>query len=161
MAKYNKVFAALDGAATQEAVVRRALSIAHDNNAEVLFGHVLDSVRLETGAVGQSDLVALHKQHIEKALERQLNRARKDPNIPSVDIAVGMGSIGETLANELAKPFKPDLLICGARGLSNLKYAFVGSVSTYLVRHMDCDVLVVRPESIDEIEEEDYAQAGA
>ena len=59
--------------------------------------------------------------------------------------------------NAIIKPFKPDLVICGVRGLSSIKYAFVGSVSTYLVRHMECDVLVVRPEAIDEIPEDEYA----
>ncbi|MEE8722669.1 MAG: universal stress protein, partial [Eggerthellaceae bacterium] len=28
--------------------------------------------------------------------------------------------------------------------LSNVKYAFVGSVSTHLIRTMSCDVLVVK-----------------
>jgi nucleotide-binding universal stress UspA family protein len=32
--------------------------------------------------------------------------------------------------------------------LSNIKYAFVGSVSTHLIRSVKCDVLVVRPESL-------------
>ena len=50
----------------------------------------------------------------------------------------------------------PDLVICGVRGLSNIKYAFVGSTSTFLVRHMECDVLVVRPEAIEEIDESEY-----
>ncbi|MEG0505053.1 MAG: universal stress protein, partial [Raoultibacter sp.] len=38
----------------------------------------------------------------------------------------------------------PDLVICGERGLSNIKYAFVGSVSTHLIRSVRCDVLVVK-----------------
>ena len=33
---------------------------------------------------------------------------------------------------------------CGERGLSNIKYVFVGSVSTYLIRNLRCDVLVVK-----------------
>ena len=51
-------------------------------------------------------------------------------------------------------------MICGVRGLSNIKYAFVGSVSTYLVRHMPCDVLVVRPEAIEQVDDEEYAHLG-
>jgi nucleotide-binding universal stress UspA family protein len=42
------------------------------------------------------------------------------------------------------------LVICGVRGLSNIKYAFVGSVSTSLIRNVNCDVLVVRPETLEE-----------
>ena len=36
------------------------------------------------------------------------------------------------------------LELCGERGLSNIKYVFVGSVSTYLIRNLRCDVLVVK-----------------
>ena len=158
MARYNRIFAALDGGDTQLAVARRTLSIAHDNNSEVLFGHALDSSTFETAGVGSEEIAATSKKTIEDALERQLTRAMHDTCIPSVEVKAEVGRIEETLA-KMAKEFNPDLVICGVRGLSNIKYAFVGSVSTYLVRHMECDVLVVRPEAIDEIDEADYAQA--
>ena len=61
---------------------------------------------------------------------------------------VRAGRVSETLVEALIEPFEPDLVICGVRGLSNLKYAFVGSVSTHLIRSVKCDVLVVRPESL-------------
>lgn len=160
MARYNKVLAALDDGDTRLAVARRALSIAHDNNAEVLLGHVVNSSDLELGGVDGGAIAEKSKQAIEESLERQLTRAQHDPCIPSVEVKVKAGRIEESLG-DLAKEFKPDLVICGVRGLSNMKYAFVGSVSTYLIRHMECDVLVVRPEAIDEIDEEDYAQAQA
>lgn len=156
MARYNKIFAALDGGSTQEAVARRTLSIAHDNNAEVLFGHVLDSSKFETGAVGGDELAEVTKTNLEQSLSRFLNRAAQDECIPSVEVQVKSGRTTETLVNDLIKPFNPDLVICGVRGLSTIKYAFVGSVSTHLIHHMECDVLVVRPESIDAIPEDEY-----
>ena len=52
--------------------------------------------------------------------------------------------VAETLAEQLIEPFAPDLVVCGERGLSNIKYVFVGSVSTYLIRNLRCDVLVVK-----------------
>ena len=158
MARYNKVFAALDDGDTRLAVARRALSIAHDNNAEVLLGHVISNSALELAGVDGDEIADKSKQAIEESLERQLSRAKNDKCIPSVEVKVKAGRIEESLA-EFAKEFAPDLVICGVRGLSNMKYAFVGSVSTYLVRHMECDVLVVRPEAIDEIDEADYAHA--
>ena len=39
MARYKKILAALDGGETRLAVARRALSLAHDNEADVLFVH--------------------------------------------------------------------------------------------------------------------------
>ena len=44
MAQYQRIFAALDGASTQKAVAQRAVALAADNGARLLFGHVVDSV---------------------------------------------------------------------------------------------------------------------
>ena len=149
MARYNKIFAALDGGGTQEAVVRRTLSIAHDNNAEVLFGHVIDSVPYEANGIDFAALTDDGRERIEEAMATYFNRARNDECIPSIDLQVRAGRVAETLIDTLIKPYQPDLVICGVRGLSNIKYAFVGSVSTNLIRNVDCDVLVVRPETLD------------
>lgn len=70
--------------------------------------------------------------------------AEADDRIPSVDIVVKTGQIQETLQKEYIDVFDPDLVICGERGLSNITYVFVGSVSTYLIRNVRCDVLVVK-----------------
>ena len=156
MASYNKILAALDGAATQEAVIRRTFSIAHDNNAEVLLAHVIDSRLFETGGVRGEEIAKSNRDAIEKELARYLNRAKNDPHIPNVDIKVTVGNIAESLVNDIAKDYDPDLVICGVRGLSSIKYAFVGSVSTYLIRHMKCDVLVVRPEVIEDVDYTEY-----
>lgn len=150
MARYNKIFAALDGGATQEAVVRRALSIAHDNNAEVMFGHIIDSVPYEANGIDFAALTEDGQQRIEEQMAPYFNRARNDECIPAVEVKVRAGRVSETLVETLIKPYNPDLVICGVRGLSNIKYAFVGSVSTNLIRNVECDVLVVRPETLEE-----------
>ena len=148
MARYNRIFAALDGGNTQEAVVRRTLSIAHDNNAEVLFGHIIDSVPYEASGIDFAALTQDGKERIEAAMEPYFTRARNDDFIPYIDLEVRAGRVSETLIESLIEPFNPDLVICGVRGLSNIKYAFVGSVSTGLIRNVNCDVLVVRPEAL-------------
>lgn len=150
MARYNRIFAALDGGATQQAVARRALSIAHDNNAEVVFGHVIDSVPYEANGIDFAALIEDGQARIRESIGSYLDRASNDEHIPSVDVRVRAGRVAETLVEGLIEPFDPDLVICGVRGLSNIKYAFVGSVSTHLIRNVSCDVLVVRPETLDE-----------
>ena len=155
MAKYNRIFAALDGGDTQLAVARRALSIAHDNNAEVVLAHAVESTDLEMARINLDDFAVKIKGHIEEVLEKQLMRAMHDECVPSVEVWVKAGKIN-TVLSEMAAEFDPDLVICGVRGLSSVKYAFVGSVSTYLIRHMPCDVLVVHPEAIEDIDETEY-----
>ena len=146
MFQYKRIFASLDGSAGQEAVVRRAVALAHDNEAELLFGHVIDSVPYEANGIDFAALCEDGARRIEEALGDVLEAARADEKIKSVEVQVRAGRIQDTLAENLIKPFGPDLVICGARGLSNIKYAFVGSVSTFLIRNMTCDVLVVKPE---------------
>ena len=155
MARYSRIFAALDGALTQEAVVRRAFSIAHDNRADLLLGHVIDSVPYEANGIDFAALTEDGLDRIEEELAPYLARGRADERIPSVDVQVRAGRVAETLIESLIEPFKPDLVICGVRGLSNIKYAFVGSVSTQLIRNVECDVLVVRPESLADDDTED------
>ena len=156
MARYNKIFAALDGANTQEAVVRRAFSIAHDNRAEVLFGHVIDSLPYEASGIDFASLMQDGKERLEAELERYFTRASHDECIPHFALEVRAGRVSEALIEGLIEPYEPDLVICGVRGLSNIKYAFVGSVSTSLIRNVNCDVLVVRPETLEEHPQDEW-----
>ena len=149
MACYNKILAALDSGDTQLAVAHRALKIAHDDHAEVLFAHIVDSTELGQARVDIVHYVETCKQAIEEALADELAAAAQDECIPAVNILVRGGIINEAL-DMVAKDFNPDLVICGARGLSGIKAMVLGSVSTYLVRHMACDVLVVRPEALED-----------
>ena len=49
--RYKRIFAALDGGSTQEAVAQRAIALAAGNHAELVFGHVIDSVPYEASGV--------------------------------------------------------------------------------------------------------------
>ena len=144
MAPYQRIFAALDGASTQKAVAQRAVALAADNGARLLFGHVVDSVPNEANGADYEALCAEDVMRIEDELADELRAVRENPAIPSVDVQVRAGRVAETLAEQLIEPFAPDLVVCGERGLSNIKYVFVGSVSTYLIRNLRCDVLVVK-----------------
>ena len=142
--RYTRIFAALDEASTQEAVAERAVALAADDHAELVFGHVIDSVTYEASGVDFEALCAEGKKRIEADLADILAEARANADIPSVELIVRAGRITDTLGHQLIEPTQPDLVICGERGLSNIKYAFVGSVSTFLIRSMRCDVLVVK-----------------
>ena len=55
----------------------------------------------------------------------------------------GHGSPADVIVQE-AEDSNADLIVVGTRGLHAGKRAFVGSVSTKVVHHAPCDVLVVR-----------------
>ena len=141
---YKRIFAALDGASTQRAVMERAIALAEEEHAELTCGHVIDSVPYEAAGVDFELLCNEGKIRIETDLADLLEKARNNADIPSVQLIVRAGRITDTLTEQLIEPFKPDLVICGERGLSNMQYAFVGSVSKYLIRTVRCDVHVVK-----------------
>ena len=141
---YKRIFAALDGASTQQAVMERAIALAEEEHAELTFGHVIDSVPYEASGVDFELLCNEGKIRIETDLADLLEKARNNADIPSVQLIVRAGRITDTLQKQLIEPNEPDLVICGERGLSNMQYAFVGSVSKYLIRTVRCDVHVVK-----------------
>lgn len=144
MKQYKRVFAALDGGSTQEEVAQRAIQIASLNHAELMLGHVIDSVPDSLTGTDYQELAQTIQTRLEDSLGDILKDARNNPNIPSVEVVVKVGRIQETIHNLMIKPFNPDIVVCGERGLSNITYVFVGSVSTYLIRNLRCDVLVVK-----------------
>ena len=141
---YQRIFAALDGGSTQREVALRAVRIAAENGAHLAFGHVVDSVPNEANGADFDALCAEAKTRLERDLVDVLSEARANANIASVEVSVRAGRVTDVLVEQLIKPFQPDLTICGERGLSGIKYAFVGSVSTHLIRTLRCDVLVVK-----------------
>lgn len=141
---YKKVFAALDGSEAQVEVARKAISIASENHASLVFGHVVDSVPVEATGVDVESLCDKVRSRLERELADVVEAARDDVNIPSFELRVDAGQITETLHHRLIERCEPDLVVCGERGLSNVAYVFVGSVSTYLIRNLRCDVLVVK-----------------
>ena len=86
--EYARIFAALDGASTQEAVAQRAVTLAADNHAKLMFGHVIDSVPYEASGVDFEALCAEGKKRIEADLADVLAAARQNPDIPSVEVSV-------------------------------------------------------------------------
>lgn len=144
MGNYNKIFAALDGGSTMKGVAQRAVALAAEEGASLMFGNVIDSVPYEASGVDFEELCTEGKTRIETELASILEEARNNSAIPEVDIQVRAGRITDTLSKQLIEPYGPDLVICGERGLSNIKYAFVGSVSTFLIRNVRCDVLVIK-----------------
>ncbi|MBM6683523.1 universal stress protein [Collinsella intestinalis] len=141
---YSKVFVALDGTEQQDFVLARAIKVAANNGAKLIIGHVIDSTALESAGAYPADLVSGLEEAFRTSIEAQVEEARENPDIPEVEIMIRAGRIRETLKDEMLDVVQPDLVMCGARGLSSIKYALLGSISTFLLRSSDCDILVVK-----------------
>ncbi len=141
---YSRIFAAIDGSSTQEAVIERAVAFASAHHAELLLGHVVDVLPSDANGINYKMLAEEEEAVMRERLAPVLERIAADENIPGCEFSLKVGRVGETLLEDLIGPYDPDLVICGERGFSELKYAFVGSVSKQLIREARCDVLVVK-----------------
>ena len=136
---YKNIFVSLDGTEQQDFVLARAIKVAANNGAKLTIGHVIDSTALESAGSYPVDLVNGLEEAFNKSIEKQLDEIKANPDIPEVEVMIRAGRIREML-----DVVKPDLVLCGARGLSSIKYALLGSISTFLLRNTECDILVVK-----------------
>ena len=141
---YDRIFVSLDGSDEQDKVLDRALVMAANDNAELYIGHVVDSTALEAAGTFPVDIVPTLEKAFLDSIEAKVAQAKANPDIKKVDVVVRAGRIRETLKDEMLDVIKPDLVICGARGLSSIKYAILGSISTFLTRNTDCDTLIIK-----------------
>lgn len=141
---YKKVFVSLDGTEQQNKVLERAIVVAANNGAELYIGHVIDSTVLETAGTYPADLIPGMDKAFRDSIESLVRKAEENPDIPKVEVQVKTGRVRETLKDDMLDTIKPDLVLCGARGLSSIKYALLGSISTFLLRNTECDILVVK-----------------
>lgn len=141
---YKRIFVSLDGSEMQSRVLERACEIAASSGAELHIGHVIDSTPMQAAGTYPATLIPSLEKAWKDSIEADVEKARSTPGIAGVTVDAKAGRVRETLMDEFINQIKPDLVICGARGLSNIKYAILGSISTFLVRSCDCDVLIVK-----------------
>lgn len=144
MHSYSRIFACLDGSQAQESIARKALAIAQVHRAELIFGHVIDSTGLEMAGSDILELTCDLERNFCDSIADIVTEAKQCSEIPAVSIKTKLGRIHETLIEDIITQCKPDLVVCGERGLSNIQYALLGSVSTQLIRKLECDVLVAK-----------------
>ena len=91
-----------------------------------------------------NDFVQNAERDFRDAIEDVVSDGIASGKTGGIDLTVKCGRVRETLLDDMIEPYDPDLVICGARGLSPLRYALLGSISTFLARSARCDVLIVK-----------------
>ncbi|MBM6998622.1 universal stress protein [bacterium] len=142
--EYKKIFVSLDGSEAQQEVLKKAVQIAAVNKADLYVGHVIDSTPMQAAGTYPATLIPSLEKAWKDSIAADIEEAKKIEGIGTITVDAKAGRIRETLLDEFVDQIKPDLVICGARGLSNIKYAILGSISTFLLRSCPCDVLIVK-----------------
>ena len=148
MKQYNNIIVPTDGSVNSKRALEHAVVIASALGATITFVYVanivsvisnFDQIPNASGYV--TEQVALDMEEEGKSILDDY--AKVIPQNIEVKSVFEVGSPGPAVLS-VAKKYNADLIVMGSRGLGPLKGLFMGSVSSYVVTHSVCPVLIVK-----------------
>jgi nucleotide-binding universal stress UspA family protein len=145
--KFGTIVVAYDGSDNSARAVRVASSLASKFGSKLVVVHVYSSPVIPYSVAGApvpnySDLEKAAEDSARSTLARGVSAA-KDLGVNPVGELLEASSTVQALA-EFTATTKADLLVVGTRGQTGFKKLILGSVSSGVVAHAGCSVLVVR-----------------
>ncbi|SDY28613.1 universal stress protein [Tindallia californiensis] len=142
----KKILVAIDGSDMSLKVLTKARQIADKFEAEVLVMTVVKKLRVTNYYTGGELNEQMDKQ-VENSAKKILESAQEifQGYKGKLETILDYGEPAEEIL-VLAEREKPDLLIMGSRGLGGFSRVMLGSVSTKVLHHVTCDMLIVRNE---------------
>lgn len=141
--QYHKILVAVDGSDEAELAFTKAVNVAKRNQGELLLAHIIDTRAFQTMTNYDSSLADQATSIAEQTLKEYAKRAR-DNGVEKVSYVIEYGSPKLVIAKQLPTDQDIDLIMLGATGLNAVERILMGSVSEYVIRNAQCDVLVVR-----------------
>ncbi|WP_080146214.1 universal stress protein [Marinilactibacillus piezotolerans] len=151
--EYKKILVAVDGSEAAEKAFKKAVEVAKRNNATLILAHVIDTKAYQSFSTFDGSIADNAREEAQRTLDDYKSYAEKE-SLSNVKVDLEYGSPKVMIAKQMPETHEIDLIMLGATGLNAVERLFVGSVSEYVIRHANCDVLVVRTdlknEAIDE-----------
>lgn len=140
---YRKILVGYDGSENAKRALRKAIELTKRSKGELTILVAADTVSFAMGSRGQyyapvrNDMV----QHAKNLLAEASDTAKQ----AGVKVH-GSVEEGRPVDMILAKAMdsKADLIVVGRRGIRGIERFLMGSVSSSVVNHSKCDVLVVK-----------------
>lgn len=133
--EYSRIMVPVDGSQQSINAFKKAVQIAKRNQAELRLVTIVDT----TSDAGEAEIIEREKDGLFTALEEHAEREQL-----TIKKDVKFGNAKKLIAEELVKDWQIDLIIMGATGKGRIAKLFVGTVTSYVVRHARCDVLIAR-----------------
>lgn len=143
---FRRITVAVDGSAHGHAALQCAIDLAHHYSSALVVLSIAPLIPV---------YVAPNEPYVPPMVpESELNQYRgiveaavKEAEAAGVGNVTGLCDEGPIVDEILAhlEHYPTDLLVVGSRGLSTARRLLLGSVSTAMVNHAPCPVLVVRP----------------
>jgi nucleotide-binding universal stress UspA family protein len=143
------ILLATDGSPTAEEATKKAIELAKLFDTELLIVTAWDIPYSTLGYAAippVGDMLEYGKKQAEKVAGEATAQARAEGVVTQTFVVRGF-PVEEISAT--AKKFKPELLVIGSHGWGPIKRMLHGSVSTGVLHHVTCPVLVVSASSPD------------
>ncbi|MBC3536210.1 universal stress protein [Megasphaera hominis] len=148
MKAYKNIVVPTDGSVNSKRALEHAVLLATSMQASITLVYVanivsvisnFDQIPNASGYV--TEQVALDMEEEGKGVLEEFSK--EIPQDVEVKSVFEVGSPGPAVLS-VAKKYEADLIVMGSRGLGPLKGLFMGSVSSYVVTHAPCPVLIVK-----------------
>lgn len=143
LSQYKNIQVSVDGSKEADLAFSKAVAIAKRNSAKLEILHVIDTRSFQNVSSFDSAMVEQVSQDAEKRMKDYLARATK-AGIKDAHYSIEFGSPKTIIGHEFPKKHDIDLIVLGATGLNAVERLLIGSVTEYVTRTAQCDVLVCR-----------------
>ncbi|MGM0570633.1 universal stress protein [Marinobacter sp.] len=141
MSVYSKIMVAIDLTEEAPQVLKKAVALSEQHNAQLLLAHVVEPVGYAYGGDIPMDLSELQDQ-LDKAAREQLAAYGKEYGISEENQIVTVGR-PESEIHHLSEDKEVDLVVVGSHGRSGIQL-LLGSTANGVLHGAKCDVLAVR-----------------
>jgi len=141
---FERILVGYDGSDNAKRALNRAIELAKQSKGELRIAVVADTMSYAASASG-----GIYKRVNEQTKTNAVNLASDALDIARVaglkDVYASdeEGQPADMLLT-LATEYKVNLIVVGRRGMRGLERFLMGSVSTAVINHAKCDVLVVK-----------------
>lgn len=141
--QYQHIQVAVDGSKEAKMAFAKAVEVAKRNNATLEIVHVIDTRAFQDISSFDSEMVEQVSKDVKGRITNYYDEA-KNAGVEKVNYHIEYGSPKNILAHEFPEKHDIDLIIIGATGLNAVERLLIGSITEYVTRTADCDVLVIR-----------------
>ena len=145
----TKVLLATDGSKEADLAATTAADLAEKTNSELHIVTVSEDPYLATDfTLHFPEAAERHRQEARKEVQAMLDRQVERVQEAGGKVAQTHLKVGRADAKivSLAEELGAGLVVMGSRGQGGIRRALMGSVSSSVIEHAHCPVLVVRPE---------------
>lgn len=144
---YKKIICPIDGSPTSDCGMTEAIQLAKDQNATILFLHVIDTYFPILDVTGDLNVVYISeilRNNGRKVIKKAENSAQTAGVSAETKIVEALGGRVSQFVLSEVEEWSADLIVMGTHGLRGIERLVIGSDAEAVVRSTPVPVLLVR-----------------